>query len=258
MMSDTNMYICAHNNISTWHPSCDGYVIAAQHREINDKQLPVIYTDDEFTRLHNICYGELCQQRYMMNHPELLSDYIGFSHYRRYFRRFRNSLESVPDIIGKHGAVFSKTWSCGLPNKCCIAMYHSGIFIDPMRDAAYKACRGYGEAFDRFLELQDCSCLNMYIMGKEDFLENAGIVFSVLDSVDRHFGLCDNESTRAFMLEQYELGNWFKGNIEWQQRLQGFLGEYLWNVIKLYKFPNAKMYKVDIVADRDTEIKKFE
>ena len=148
-MSDTNMYICAHNNISTWHPSCDGYVIAAQHREINDKQLPVIYTDDEFTRSHNICYGELCQQRY-----------------RRYFRRFRNSLDSVPDIIGKHGAVFSKTWSCGLPNKCCIAMYHSGIFIDPMRDAAYKACRGYGEAFDRFLELQDCSCLNMYIMGK--------------------------------------------------------------------------------------------
>lgn len=55
----------------------------------------------------------------------------------------------------------------------------------------------------------------MYIMRKEDFLENADIVFSVLDSVDRHFGLCDNESTRAFMLEQYELGNWFKGNIEW-------------------------------------------
>lgn len=251
------MFICAHNNISTWHPSCDGYIIAAQRKGITDENLPVIYTDDEFTRAHNICYGELCQQRFFMHHPELLGDFVGFSHYRRFFRRFRNSLDDVPNIIDKHDAVFTKTWGCGLPNKCCIALYHSGIFIEPLRDASYKVCKKYGEAFDKFLDQQDGSYLNMYIMRKEDFLECSEIVFSVLYEFDKHFGLYDNLSTRKFMLEQHKLGNWFKGDIKWQQRLQGFIGEYLWNTIKLYKFPNAKLYKVDITADQDTKIKIF-
>lgn len=132
-MDDLRMYICAHNTITGDHPHSDGYFIAAQNENVFDDLSPVIYMNDEFTKKHNICYGEACQIKHVMEHEELIPEYIGFCHYRRFFDDFMEDLGKACDIIDKHGAVYTRTWSSGLMNKVNISVYHSSIFINPLR-----------------------------------------------------------------------------------------------------------------------------
>nr|DAU97061.1 MAG TPA: hypothetical protein [Bacteriophage sp.] len=51
------------------------------------------------------------------------------------------------------------------------------------------------------------------------------------------------------MNEQFKKGNWFKGDIKWQRRLEGFISEYLWDLVRRKKFPNAYHSKIRMVGE---------
>lgn len=257
-MDNINIYICAHSTIKNKKPTSLGYVVAAQNGDVVDDQLPVINMEDDFSKTHNICYGECCQIRYALEHPELLPDYVGFCHYRRFWREFYNNPQKAVDIIKKHGAIFMTTWTCGLSNKINITLYHSNYYLDPLINAIHKVDSSYDEACQEFLEDTDCSYCNMFIMSKKDFLETARFVFDVLKEFDKTLGVDGNKSVRDYIVEEHKKNHWFKGDVNWQSRLEGFMSEYIWDIVKRKKFPNAYLSKVDIVADRDFNIKNQE
>lgn len=252
------MYICAHNTITGDHPHSDGYFIAAQNENVFDDLSPVIYMNDEFTKKHNICYGEACQIKHVMEHEELVPEYIGFCHYRRFFDDFMEDLGKAREIVDKHGAVYTRTWSSGLMNKVNISVYHSSIFINPLRQAIRETDRSYLPVYDDFLEDAQCSYCNMFIMKHDDFLEGAHFVFDVLKRFDSYFGIDGNKQVEDFMKEQFEKGNWFKGDIKWQRRLDGFISEYLWDLVRRKKFPNAYHSKMRMVGEQDINIKSLD
>ena len=82
-------------------------------------------------------------------------------------------------------------------------------------------------------------------------------VKSSLKQFDSYFGIDGNKQVEDFMKEQFKKGNWFKGDIKWQRRLEGFISEYLWDLVRRKKFPNAYHSKIRMVGEQDINIKSL-
>lgn len=251
-MKDLKIFICAHNRINNELPdSDDSYIIAAQNENVNNTEFPVILMNDEFTKNHKIGYGECCQIHYVWQHPELIDQYVGFCHYRRFFEQFMHSTDDAIPLVEKYGAIVAKSWTCGLPNKIAMRVQHFQEYTRALEICVKETHPEYTKELNEFLEDKNCCYCNMFIMKKEDFLEGAEFVFDVLEKLDEYFNVHNDNEVREYITNLQRKFHWRESVIKWQVRMEGFFAEYLWDIFRRKKFKNSYQAKLKVIGDRD-------
>lgn len=241
MNEKLKIFICAHSEIECEIPKDNRYVILSQLKEIDSHGHELIVIDDEFTQNHNVCYGEGCQMRWLWKHQEILPDYVGFCHYRRYFDEFDNNLDDVIPLIDKCGAVVMSRWYLrpfGSTNKDVIINRHIKSKGKSLINIVGKSLNlEYKKAFEVMLDEDHYNTCNLFIMKREDFIEMCDIIFSILDEFDRVNSFSNNKDVRISVLKSYIIDDLNKAaDISWHNRLQGFLLEWLTSAFYKYKF----------------------
>jgi len=244
------VFLCAHKPIENFIPEDKKYVILAQNKGISYKTNEIIdISDDEFTKSHNVCYGEGCGMRYLYNHPELIPDYICFGHYRRYFTEFVGCERFMPQIIDSCGAIvkkpFDHTNDDRIYNKRGMYFDHPSDDIDMFIKCVKYVAPEYWYTFNDLLNDHYQYACNIFAMKKEDFLEMCEMCFSVLDHFDKLQGYKNNEDVKKKMEKNPYIHNMPFG-FEWQIRLEGFLLEWLTELYYRQKFGVENCYKAEV------------
>ena len=248
-MRKLTIFICAHNRIDNELPNDDYYIIAAQNDNV-DNDYPKIIMNDEFVQKHKRGYGELCQMHYLYKHQELLSDYVGFCHYRRFFN-FLPSEEEIIYKIDHFGPIFHQRWTANMPNIILSIVQHTKLYSDAMTQVIEEYYPEYKDTLQEWYhDKYSCYC-NMFIMKKEDFLKGCDFVFGVLDKIDILYGLYDDDCVKRFIENLSEFGKWNNDKYNWQLRMQGFIGEYLWDIFRRKNFDKISELSTNIVGEKD-------
>lgn len=240
MANSYKIFICAHKPIENEIPEGKEYVIVAQNESIKSDDHDVIYlTDDEFTKKHWHCYGEGCAMRYLWKHPELLPDYVGIAHYRRFFVSLFGREKVIPGLVNTYGAIImnpfihkGKTrydnWSVQ-----CVDHFEQDATI--LRQIVHEVNPEFGKVYEEMLVDNKQYGCNMSIMKKEHFLEMCEICFAILDEFDKRTGFVDNHAVYLEIIRRHRTQR-MVGGVEWQSRMQGFYLEWLTDTYYRYKF----------------------
>lgn len=244
------IFLCAHKPIENFIPEDNKYVILAQNKGISYKTNEIIdISDDEFTKTHNVCYGEGCGMRYLYNHPELIPDYICFGHYRRYFTEFVGCERFMPQIIDGSGAIIKKpfdhTNDDRIYNQRGMYFDHPSDDIDMFIKCVKYVAPEYWDTFNDLLNDHYQYACNCFAMKKEDFLEMCEMCFSVLDHFDKLRGYKNNDDVKKKMENNPYIHDMPFG-FEWQIRLEGFLLEWLTELYYRQKFGVENCYKAEV------------
>lgn len=249
-MDDYKIFICAHKPIENEIPKGKEYVIVAQNKTIEDKNHQIIYLDnDEFTKKHWRCYGEGCAMRYLWKHPELLSDYVGIAHYRRFFLSLIGKEYLISKVVNKCGAIImnpfihkGKTrydnWSTQ-----CVDHFEQDATI--LRQIVHEVNPEFGKVYEEMLVDDKQYACNMFVMKKEHFLEMCEICFGILDEFDKRTGFVDNDKVYKEIIHRHRT-QFMVGGVAWQARMQGFYLEWLTDTYYRYKFDVKKCKKLNI------------
>lgn len=239
-MEQLKIFICAHKPIENKIPDGDNYVIIAQNDSIKDKTHKVMYlTDDKFTKDHWRCYGEGCAIRYLWKHPELVPEYIGINHYRRFFLDFIEKEETIIPTLEKYKAIIPAPFK--FDNKRLQNNFEAQT-KDHFKDDSYTLREVIKDLYPNFSKVYEESLFNDYftpcnifIMRKKDFLEMCEICFTILEEFDKRMNYFNNDYVYRKILHNYRRKKSFIG-VEWQARLQGFYLEWLTDAYYKYKF----------------------
>lgn len=243
--NNLKIFLCAHKPIKNYIPKDERYIIIAQTKDVdnsyNDNFHDIIdISDDEFTKNHNICWGEGCAMRYLYNHPELIPEYICFGHYRRIFLDFVGKEDYIPQYIKKYGAIIKKPFK---HKKNLEAIYkdHPKEEAKVFLQSIIETIPNYWKSFQKLAEDKNQYACNIFAMKKEDFLEMCEICFKVLDHLDKKQGYTNNEDVFNKMVKISHREH-LKHGILWQRRLQGFWLEWLTDLYYRYKFGVENCY----------------
>lgn len=256
-MKNVKIFICAHQPIQNELPKGEEYVIVAQNPTIKDNEHEVIYlTNDEFTQKHWRCYGEGCAMRYLWKHPELLPEYVGIAHYRRFFVGLIGRERSIPNIVNASGAIIMSPYihsgSVRNTNWAVQCADHFEEDATLIRRITHRLYPKFGEAYEDMLKDNKQYACNLSIMKKEHFLEMCEICFTILDEFDKRKGFANNNDVFKDVVSRSN-DTYLVGGLLWQSRMQGFYLEWLTDTFYRYKFNINKCRKLKIgLPNNDT------
>lgn len=244
-MERIKTFLCAHKPIENYIP--ESYIILDVTGNVGKEFQNIIdISNDEFTKTHNVCWGEGCAMRYLYNHPELISEYIHFGHYRRMFIEFAEREDDMIPIINKCGAIvktpFNHSNSRRKNNKGDMYFDHPRVDVDVFIESVKKAAPEYWNTFQELLNDHYQYACNIFAMKKEHFLEMCKMCFDVLDHFDIKREYKNNDDVLRRMLK---LGykEHLRYGLDWQKRLQGFWLEWLTELYSRHKFGINNCYK---------------
>lgn len=240
------VFLCAHKPFDNKIP--EGYIVLDVSGTVKSDSYQVIdISQDEFTKDHNVCYGEGCAMRYLYNHPDLIPEYICFGHYRRVFNEFIGKENRMEYLLKKgYGAILKRPANHAKKpieknNQGAMCNNHAEddakAFIESVKEVAPE----YWNSFQKLLKDKYQYNCNLFAMKKEHFLEMCEMCFRVLDHYDKKQGYKNNEDvykkalTIDYTKERYH-------DVGWQARLQGFWLEWLTELYSRHKFGISKCY----------------
>lgn len=247
-MTRLKIFICTHKQIDNPYPTNkDIYTIISNIKGVTSEYLPVIdISEDKFTKTHKRSYSEGCHMRYLYNHPELLPDYVGINHYRRFFIDIPNNEDEIIDIVDKCGTIrmlpFNHSVTHRKNNKHAMYIDHVPEEFDRIIDSVKEIAPEYYDTFlDECNDYRQYGC-NMVVMKKEDFLEMCEVCFRILDHYDKKQGYKNDVDVLYKMINYETINGWTVGNVLWQSRLQGFYLELLTEMYARQKYGINKFY----------------
>ena len=244
------IFICAHKPIENEIPKGKEYIIVAQNDSIKDNEHEVIYlTKDKFTQKHWRCYGEGCAIRYLWKHPDILPDYVGIAHYRRFFTQIIGEEQYVPSSVNRCGAIimnpFVHNTTIRYNNWTVQCADHFEEDALALREVVKDVNPDFSLYYEAMLSDNKQYGCNMFIMKKEHFLEMCDICFAILDEFDKRMKYTDNDAVYKEIMRRHRRQR-ILGGIEWQARLQGFYLEWLTDTYYRYKFNINKCLKYNL------------
>lgn len=233
-----DIFICTHKDFMP-------LVRSDEYKVINASK---INNDTAENGLRGSFYSEILSYFYI-DEKYKIKDYIGFCHYRKYFRWF----DDVPDVE----AIFSDGYD---------AIVASPLRYNESVKEQYENCHNiedlylmggilgdkfpeYIKSYRAFINGNIMFPYNMFIMKREDFKEYISFVRTVLDEYVKIVGT-DIERRIANNKDKY-LKNFRPNNsFDYQYRIGGYLAERLTNVFIMKKFKKLKAYNVKITEDK--------
>lgn len=244
------IFLCAHKTIENYIPKNKNYVImdvtGKADNSLNKNFHDVIdISKDEFTKNHNVCYGEGCAMRYLYNHQDLIPEYICFGHYRRMFADFvgfENDMQRLVDTCGALISIPYKFLKTKRPtNRKLMRTHHPRETANVLIECLNEYDKKYENTVKDFLMDDKVHPFNCCVMKKENFIEMCEFCFGVLDLFDKKMGYKNNEDVLNHMKQLSDNKKLVDDRPYWQARLQGFYLEYLTDIYNRYKFKDNFM-----------------
>lgn len=225
-MDNLDIFICTHKDF-------ESQVKNPSYRTIDSRLLRNVYKvsgvfdDKELSEQYHFNY---------VSHFVELKDYVGFCHYRRYFK-FLDNLPDISDIFSKSEVIIETPIEFNVTNAEIYSSCHNQEDLKITESIIESKFSEYLEAYRNFMNSKHFSPGNMFIMKKSNFLDyadfmerfvNEWIAVVGTDMVKRV-----EENKEAYLKEGYP-GN----SVDYQSRIIGFIMERLTNVYIFNHFSN--------------------
>ena len=248
-MKNLDIFICAHRKFNC--PVKDeSYKILSLG---NNTELygDNIYRDDTLDNVTdiNLFYSELSGYYWIYKNYDI-KDYIGFCHYRRYFKFFDN----VPDMDNEDCDIILPT-----PDNFGDTIYnqYKGCHnIEDLQFVAKLMVDKYNvpkEVVTEALLCKEMHCFNMFVTSKDIFKEYCELFFNICNDYLNHYNMKTQNDIIEFISqnkEKYLKPNYPSNDIKYQSRIGGFLSERIFKIF--VKWKQLKVKYVDVVL---TEVK---
>lgn len=221
-MQDIKIYICCHKDYEDVGINNPCYKLISDKDIKNDTNLELIKSDGF---LDNRMWSELTQIYYIWKHPELQADWIGLSHYRRYFD-FMNDIPELTKPI-----VATSTLNM-FNNYASYDICHHGKDLLTAVKLMKTLCPEYLKYGIKMLDSHYLLPYNMFILPKELFNEYCEFMFTILFAFDKQIKVNNDYIEMIKHIGDYRetyVEKTMKPNntYEYQARLYGFIGERL-------------------------------
>lgn len=215
------------------------------------------YDGDELEGLKAYCYdgdkddrywSESCTFKWICDHADL-SDYVGICHYRKYFS-FMDNIPNMEEVFSDHDVV------CGNPMRMrngVLRQYSACHNVKDMKvlmEVLSDKYSDFGVQFYNFLNGKLLYPFQMSVMRREDFLDYANFIDSVLsDFLERIGGDIEARinADRNGYLGKYKNKS---AGFAYQQRILGYLSERLTSGYIMCKFKKPYLVGVNITSKK--------
>lgn len=249
-MNNITIYTCCHKDYKDIGVNNPVYKLISDKDIKNESSLELVKSDGF---LDNRMWSELTQIYYVWKHSELQTDWIGLSHYRRYFEFLNDIPELTKPVIAKH---LMNAYNNYMQYDIC---HNSNDLLNTMNIIRTKK----SEYYPAFIEMLDSHVYfpyNMFILPKVLFNEYCKFIFEVLEEFDNVIGV-NNDYTNMIKYiglhrEKFIEKSFYPNNTyEYQARLFGFIAERLTTAF-FFKYMHEhgmdSVQEIDVVVTEDT------
>lgn len=217
-----NIFVCCHKDFDFQELTNTNYKLISDKDIKNNTKIELIKSDGF---LDNRMWSEMTQIYYVWKHPELQTDWIGFSHYRRYFE-FRNNIPKLTKpILPKHIVLQYNNY---MQYDIC---HNSKDIMRLLRIIQVK----HSDYYAPFISMLDSHCYysyNMFVLPKDLFNKYCEFVYDCLLEFDKSIDVNNNYNNMLTHIgkhrEDYvEKAGYPSNDFAYQARLYGFLAERL-------------------------------
>jgi hypothetical protein len=235
---NAKIYICTHTDFDC--PVTNPVYEIADSRKIFKE-------DKAENGMDALFYSELLTYHHLAQHPEKLPEYVGFCHYRKYFK-FLDDVPDIGELVEKHGCIATNPWYL----KWNVEQHYARCFcyadMDVMKAIVRCNIPWLWGSFSKMLASDNLYTCNMFIMRRADFIDVVNIVWDALDIWLEVMG----KDLRRHIMEhatQYLQKRGRGSTLEHQYRIGGNLGERIVSAYISEKFPNCKTYGIHFTED---------
>ena len=249
-MSELNIYVCCHKDYEDVGINNPVYKLISDKNIKNNTALDFIKSDGF---LDNRMWSEMTQIYYIWKHPELQADWIGLSHYRRYFEFMNDIPELTKPVIAKH--ILNPYNNYAQYDVC----HNSTDLLLTLNIIGKKKPEYYG-AFIAMMDSHKYFPYNMFILPKDLFNEYCEFVFEILEEFDKAINVNNNYINMIQRIGKYrekyvEKSGYPSNDFGYQARLFGFIAERLTTVFFFkYMHDNGSnsINEIDVVVTEET------
>ena len=224
------------------------YTIVDGGEEEFTSALPKLNDTEGDTISHlNGFYSELTRIYWIWkNYP--IKEYIGFCHYRRYFRFF-DEIPNMDEIFKDYDIILPSSYGCS----SVIKQYQNSHNVQDYKVALAIIKKYYPDYYQTALEFsvhsKEFYINNCFIMKREMFFKYCEFIFPILEKYLHYIGATSMEDVEKHVTENKE--NYLKtqspnNQIWYQCRIGGFLAERLFSIWLLKNVPKEKIYNIPI------------
>ncbi len=217
----------------------------------NDKVYEVVDTRNlkikELNGLSDKFYSELLSY-YNVSKYENLPKYVGFCHYRRYFK-FMDDVPDMDKIFSECDMIAVKPINANINIREEYKKFHNVDDLNIMEDIIERKYPEYKIALRTLLYGKTMFPYNMFIMKREDFLRYVDFIMTMLNEYINVVGT-DIFKRIEENKERY-IKNFYPNNTaNYQYRIGGYIGERLTNVFILANFERIKAYQINVTENK--------
>ena len=247
-----NYTIYVHTHGPVLDISLPNNYIYSSTKVLDEKQL--LLTDD-FCFNHNNSYGELNTMYYLWKNQDILTDYVGLSHYRRYFIDFLNNHKDIENIVDMHGAIIGNPHiHTSVANNKIAAYCHNKFDTEIISSIIETYFPEYFDCWNNVLYENYHISKNMFITKKETFIELCDFVFGVLFKYDEIMGFKNDTDLKKYIDNLNQQGIIPDDRKDRECRLQGYFAEWLTHCFWEYHFKNLYTTPIGLVRmDQKTQ-----
>ena len=240
---------------SLWKDSSDKLdIFICTHKDFKKQVNNEVYKVIDSREIKEKVYGlddkemsELYQHIYIAENYDL-KDYVGFCHYRRYFS-FMDNIPDVDEIFKDYDAIIGGVKTYKKSVREYYGIWHNIDDLNILSDIIKNKYPDYYKAYESYMNNNTMFACNMFIMKKDDFLECARLLKSVLKDLVEVIGLDVDkriEKNKDKYLKKFSPND----TAEYQHRIYGYLLERLVGVYIVKHFRKLKAYKILITEQK--------
>lgn len=249
-MCELNIYVCCHKDYEDVGISNPVYKLISDKNIKNNTTLDFVKSDGF---LDNRMWSEMTQIYYIWKHPELQADWIGLSHYRRYFEFMNDIPELTKPVIAKH--IVNPYNNYAQYDVC----HNSTDLLLTLNIIGKKKPEYYG-AFIAMMDSHKYFPYNMFILPKDLFNEYCEFVFEILKEFNKTINVNNNYINMVQRIGKYreryvEKSGYPSNDFGYQARLFGFIAERLTTAFFFkYMHDNGSdsVEEIDVVVTEET------
>ena len=231
-----DIYICTHKD---FEPIVKNEV----YKIINCNDI----NNDTWNGFKGSFYSEIMSYFYIAKNYEL-KDYIGFCHYRKYWR-FMDDIPNMDEVFSECDLITAKPRKAKTNMREEYKKFHNIEDLNIVENIIEEKYPEYKTAFKSFLYGETMFPYNMFIMKKNDFLKYCEFIEGILNEYVNIVGN-DIEKRIEDNKNKYLKDFYPNNTVEYQYRIGGYLAERLTTVFIYANFKRIKAYDVIITENK--------
>jgi len=243
--SSLKIFIMTHKDFDNHRYNPIYNIVADNKQQLKKKyNLNIFYAKEG--KLFNMSrsYGEMSKlyfiyQLYKIG--SISSDYIGLSHYRRYFD-FGDNIPYLGHIFEKYEVILNKPTKMKINIRKHYCKFHICKNFDEILDIIKEIKPDYYKTALKTAKEKHIFLGNLFIMKKKDFFNYCKFVYDILFEFDLRHNFTNDKDVFDYTKK------YFNDSIQYhfQSRLDGYLAERISNIFFRKYFNKIKFYKIEI------------